>query len=265
VPKDIKEQAIKNKSALLDPSNLSDSEKQLLKIGYPLEDLISLSTEQEKDLIAEGATYLNTEETGSTDSSIIDYNPELSTEIKLLSTKSSGSLKNFSHKLIISKLKTLSSGTFKGEVRLKLDYTFDWYEDPINNLTDKFAIGWDGGYTPDENSTKFKYVYYTSKGMYTGANSSGNDTTDKLVSNGVGWKFDIKGGLMNGKLINKHHGEASVIVTNPKANKIYARSKYFHQIIVVSGQLTVGADASLGISFATHYNTSYQYGKTWNN
>ena len=225
VPKLCKDKATKLKNDLFDVNKLSSNEKKLLGKGYPIEDLIYLSNDQEQTLVNEDAIYTKPEEIGITESNLNDAETEnislTSSQVSVLTKKESGDLKNFSHKVTPSQLPTLKSGVLKGEKRVLLDYNFDWYSQPFYALSDKFALVWDNNYQPYTESAKFEYTYYTKNGIYTGVRSSGPDSVYKYPKGNLGafWKFDIKGGMMNGKFINKHKGRASIIITKEKTIK----------------------------------------------
>ncbi|MGG0481197.1 hypothetical protein ABE039_24690 [Priestia megaterium] len=278
VPKAYKDKATKLKANLFDVNKLSANEKQLVARGYPIEDLIYLTNSEEQTLVSEDATYLKSEEVVDTDSNLNDVDPgdipQNNSQVSLLATNTSGDLKNFSHKIIASQLPTLKSGSLKDEKRIRLSYNFTWYSSPVYTMTDRFAIVWNNNYQPYTKSANFEYTYYTKNGIYNGARSSGEDSVYEYAKGNMGgfWKFNIKGGMMNGKFINKHKGTASIVITKEKkiketSSKVFYKSRYFHNVVKpVSGQLSAeaskGAAPSISITFESRYLKSNEYGKS---
>jgi len=276
-----KNAAAKLKLDILNPKNFSVTEKQLLTRGYPTEAIIALSTEQEKDLINEDATYIETKENEGTDSTFLE---QPTAEEGTAQTKASEAsalskskvdyskdgkdgLKNFYQKIVVSKLKPAASGKYKGMPSVKLTYIIDWRETPILSFTDKLGLNWSKEYYADQDTSKIQYTYYTYKKKYVTAARSGRSSVSDIKKSGVGWKYDIKGDDGRAYVI-KHHVETNITLRNGnnKLESFMYIGNYFHKRFKIGdGNLTFGkGGADIGVTIGLGYSSSTPYSGIFN-
>ncbi|MGF7048725.1 hypothetical protein J2T13_003233 [Paenibacillus sp. DS2015] len=252
----------------------------LRQSNYPEEIIELFELEQKEDLYNQGAVFIDYENqseliTEDTSNMTLEQRQSVNKKIAEINQKKNEigtrSLTNFDHVITISRVRSDKANI----AHFVINYNWDWNYSPIFVMEDKFALSWTDDYDIYHNTAKYSYVAYGRRGVDSAiGNTAGGQISgyhDTFPGAGISWKINlIDAFTKNGQSydVYRHKGWSSVKIGKPQdgsgsTEQSSMAAKYFHKQIGIAGEITISAPPAINISYATSYEQSNAFTKTW--
>lgn len=237
-------------------------DKILAKRGYPAEVLAILEDEQKQSLVDSNSTFVSFKRMD-----VPFYEKGQNVPSRDVNAQT---LSNFTQSLLVSNQP--SSG---GKLYSRVDYNWDWNQDLLWELEDKFGIAWSSGWDAMPSTAQTSYRVFNAAGNSQVSSRYGYEAYTPGA--GIGWHVDILDGFYdNGNYTDavRHKGWGAVTLTRGSDNSGTTQSSsasatYFHKQAQFNASLTfVGGaipEVNLDSSYGWDQSTDVGYQWYWTN